>query len=352
MEVHAHNKYWVPYIFETIQEAVNYATDGDEIVVAAGTYNGSVVLNKSVALWSYEFQKAVIVGDEYSEAVTIQADNAVLWGFNIISTGIGVGLHSCSGVRVTGNLINAGLGEGILVEGGGSNSIVNNYILPCTYYGMELLGTNGNLIMANSMDAHGSAVCMTRSCFNHIIRNNLGVHQVSPICVLQLLLSNSNIVEENTLSSLTTWAPSTQFWNARDNSFFHNNFLHLLQGLDIYGECTDNRWDNGSEGNYWWDYEGSDSDGDGIGDTPYVIEGNLTDGCPFMKPYSWWNIADLNRDWKVDIFDVVQLCGDYGATVLASDWSFLCDIAEPWGAIDIYDLVTIASNYGKTRPST
>ncbi|RLE70072.1 MAG: hypothetical protein DRJ43_02775 [Thermoprotei archaeon] len=35
-------------------------------------------------------------------------------------------------------------------------------------------------------------------------------------------------------------------------------------------------------GNYWSDYKGSDSDGDGIGDTPYIIDSDK-DNHPLME---------------------------------------------------------------------
>jgi hypothetical protein len=49
----------------------------------------------------------------------------------------------------------------------------------------------------------------------------------------------------------------------------------------------DNTWDDGypSGGNYWSDYNGYDSDHDGIGDTPYFIDENNTDHYPLMVQY-------------------------------------------------------------------
>lgn len=42
------------------------------------------------------------------------------------------------------------------------------------------------------------------------------------------------------------------------------------------------KWDDGKQGNYWSNYNGTDTNGDGIGDTPYVIDEMNIDRYPLM----------------------------------------------------------------------
>jgi len=73
--------------------------------------------------------------------------------------------------------------------------------------------------------------------------------------------------------------------SSSNNSIYHNNFNNTQQ-VSSDGTST-NVWDDGypSGGNYWSDYNGTDANHDGIGDSAYVIDANNTDNYPLMNLY-------------------------------------------------------------------
>jgi len=98
-----------------------------------------------------------------------------------------------------------------------------------------------------------------------------------------LVHSNMNVISQNNISNndFGIWLLASQ-----NNDIYHNNFCARDQA--IVQNSSNNAWDDGypSGGNYWSDYTGTDSDGDGIGDTPYEIDENNRDNYPLMYP---WN---------------------------------------------------------------
>jgi hypothetical protein len=71
-------------------------------------------------------------------------------------------------------------------------------------------------------------------------------------------------------------------------SIYNNHFLDNIKQIsgclciDLNTSEPIHHWDNGSMGNFWSDYNGTDTDGDGIGETPYVVDALNVDRYPLI----------------------------------------------------------------------
>jgi len=304
----------VPDDYMTIQKAINAASDGDTVFVRNGTYYENVVVNKSVSLVGENRSTTVIDGNFAGNVVIISANNVTFSDFTVQHSknypDAGIYVSSAQYCSVTGN------------------KVVNNWL------GINVFGSSDNIIAGNSMAYNSYGVGCGQSASNRLFQNNMTSNWYG--IVLDGSYSNnisSNNIANNTLGIHIGWS--------RWNIIYHNNFLNGHQ-VHIY-ESYNNVWDNGCEGNYWSNYNGTDLNEDGIGDEYLPWEG--VDNYPLMNPY--WNPADINHDLEVDIFDVVAACAAYSSNPIDSNWNCHCDITEPYGIINIFDIVTICSSYGE-----
>jgi nitrous oxidase accessory protein NosD len=90
-----------------------------------------------------------------------------------------------------------------------------------------------------------------------------------------------------------------------NNKVYLNNFINNTDNVDSHGST--NIWNSPLEitytydgttyesyvGNYWDDYEGTDAEGDGIGDTDYSIDSkeDENDDYPLMMPFENYNLT-------------------------------------------------------------
>ncbi len=95
-----------------------------------------------------------------------------------------------------------------------------------------------------------------------------------------------------------------------------NTFINNVQQLggclcgDDYNTTEPiHTWDNGKEGNFWSDYQGEDGDGDGLGDTPYVIDPLNMDRYPLIAQsvVPPKIAAGLQSDWLLGVSGLVAV---------------------------------------------
>jgi hypothetical protein len=68
---------------------------------------------------------------------------------------------------------------------------------------------------------------------------------------------------------------------------------------------------------------------------------------PSTYYYHLWKgySGDVNRDYTVDIFDLVIVAGAYGSSDGGINWNPCADVNGD-GTVDIFDLVIVAGQYG------
>jgi parallel beta-helix repeat protein len=105
-----------------------------------------------------------------------------------------------------------------------------------------------------------------------------------------IVVGTNNTIYENIIRDTKTGIKleGSNWINASNNTFFHNDLVNNTQNIAIGNNTHDNCWDDGEKGNYWSDYIGTDSNSDNIGDTPYVIDDYNLDNYPLITPSGNW----------------------------------------------------------------
>jgi len=306
----------------------NITSDADGIVIAKDntTLDGAHYSVHGPGIWPPTFNGITLNG----------RDNVTIRNTKIEKFGCGIWVNSSSNIVVSENTLTNNLQNAIVLGYSSNNRIFKNHI-KYTYHdwpgpsGIILACSSNNdvsentlesinggigLATANNNSVRRNTIFYTRcgiglqnsfgndlsennvtqgpggsigfnlyySCNNSLSRNDITYNW----CGIRLEgLSNNNIISQNRIerNSWNVWLR----YSPNNNIFCHNNFVgaHGNQVL-ITDDYPVDVWDDGypSGGNYWSDYAGVDANGDGIGDTPYVINDDNQDRYPLVNPWT------------------------------------------------------------------
>ncbi|MFQ5910556.1 MAG: fibronectin type III domain-containing protein [Thermoplasmata archaeon] len=298
-----------PGNYTTIQAAIDAASPGDTVYVYNGTYPENVHIWKSVSLVGEEREGTIIDGGGIDDVVRVEADNVLIMSFTLMNSGsgypdAGISFQDMWNGQATYNLImNSYLGvyasryaeaigianndflnmksDAVLADetqeiGVGDNNITGSWVV----FG----GFASGVITGNYIDGGGIALAGMDGWAPY--STFVGANYITNGGGIRLGYTWNCFVAFNTVVSNSI---GIGLYLADGTTVDHNNIIdNVKQALDYNNDGYSNRtntWDTGSEGNYWSDYTGEDLDGDSIGDTPYVIDGDSQDRYPLMSPY-------------------------------------------------------------------
>ena len=324
----------VPDDYATIQEAVGHAADGDTVLVKKGIYsvdeNSTIVISKTLSLMGEDPANTVILGasSTYYEngiAIRLAAPNITVSGFTITNFKVAIAIVNYnaepypSGCKIINNNIvnnaegirpqrnNLLIAENNITKNNGGitgyntenvvvtrnnisenaygvnigicrNIIVSENQISCNTGGLNLYYYGPHLVYGNNITNNSWGIRFAEGCGNATVyRNNITQNEVGVVLLNfpnagDVVVSGvGNTVFDNLLIN------NTKQVSQEESSYNYPDTTRM--GTDIV------LWNNSTTGNYWSDYNGTDANGDGIGDTPYIIDEKNQDNYPLILPH-------------------------------------------------------------------
>ena len=250
----------------------NFANDVD---------SSNIIEGKPIIYWLNKQDQTV--PEDASLVVLVNCKNIIVENLHLSKNPVAIILVSTVDSKVTNNCVDAA-DYVIFVHNSSGNTIANN-LVSNGGIGIFLHYSTQNELIENTVIDASNGITLEASEENFIDGN------IILECKWGIGFggSDNNTVRKNVVTeceslALTIWDNSSQ------NMFYLNTFINNTRNLQEPREWAPvlplNIWDNGTVGNYWSNYNGTDNTGDGIGDTPYVIDKINQDNYPLTEPYA------------------------------------------------------------------
>ncbi|MBA7513419.1 hypothetical protein ES705_05435 [subsurface metagenome] len=154
-------------------------------------------------------------------------------------------------------------GMGIHLTSSSNNNLINNSINQVSG-GNAGLGFTDDYVNRDGRSDYGFGIYLSLSSINKLTGN--------------IIVETIGGYARTSIPRYKTGYGIRIYSGSNNNSMYLNSFIDNT--INAYNSGLDNKWDNGSIGNFWDDYQGSDINDDGIGDSPYYFSSNSRDNYP------------------------------------------------------------------------
>lgn len=306
--------YSVPIDFGTIQGAIDSASAGDTITVAAGTYNEDITIDVPITLTGENASTTVVNGSGTGTVVSITSDAVVLSGFTV--QGSGSNPAADAGIMLTANnckvsdMIITGNVNGIGLIRNTGNTIVNNDIIGNTYYGVLLIGASGNTVEGNTIESHNlDGIALDNlnvvggpvgsgSIGNYIKANNISSTGRDGIFIGENCdgnyITDGNIISNIAINGIHVWRPSGQtitgntidtaltgirLLGSSDNTITCNTITRNTTGI-----LAERSWQVG----VWYPCDNNTINCNSISGNSTGFDASNNDGVTVTAQNNWW----------------------------------------------------------------